>query len=732
MKFCTNCGKQINDDAVFCRYCGAKGKAPAASKAPRPKPAPPPASEQKQRFAPSEPSVSKAGAAPEAANAARTAPLPEAGDSQPKTESEPKKAADRKKGRKAAVIAVCAVLGLAILGAGGWFGYRYISVRNQCAQLMKEAKSRLDDENYAAAADSCREILKLDGKNTDAALLLAEASLRQDRFDDAEEALGQLTLSEGNGQYEAYQRLLRVAALRPQLNEVDTENFPRLTVELSCGETAALTQDALRISENGEEYPVAEFRAENGKLLVSYEAPDSDVSEERRDVEVSILTDGFTFRRESSYKTPRFSQANVSLVSTDMSEYPTVKAYFRVEDAASGEAVEGLGPGSFIIRERVQGGEYVSREVHAVAALEGNRGLNIDLVADKSDSISYSDMDKIKRVMTEFVNSLHYEVGDKAEILAFDSIVQQMCYYTSDAALLVNGINNMSTDGATALYDAIHDGINHAALQGGARCVIAFTDGIDNRSRYYPSEVIDYAITCQVPVYIIGVSSSVETGTLRSIAEQTGGRYWFIDDLYDLSEIFDEIYSEQKKHYAVEYVSDASLDAYATREIDVGVSGSGYRAKDEISFRAAPTAEIGVHTSRYELFKEALTWEQAAQRCQEMGGHLATVASESEQEQLIAMAEAQEVDFLWLGGYTSYDDYGDVFGHWITGEEFNYAPWSVDEPSRVDRDGTEEWYIMLWNIPSLGGWSWNDQRNDPLSVAPNMADKMGFICEFEE
>ena len=56
----------------------------------------------------------------------------------------------------------------------------------------------------------------------------------------------------------------------------------------------------------------------------------------------------------------------------------------------------------------------------------------------------------------------------------------------------------------------------------------------------------------------------------------------------------------------------------------------------------------------------------------------------------------------------------------------------MDEPSRVDSsDGVEEWYIMLWDIPSLGGWSWNDQRNDPLAVVPSMRDAMGFICEFE-
>ena len=58
--------------------------------------------------------------------------------------------------------------------------------------------------------------------------------------------------------------------------------------------------------------------------------------------------------------------------------------------------------------------------------------------------------------------------------------------------------------------------------------------------------------------------------------------------------------------------------------------------------------------------------------------------------------------------------------------------WSANEPSRQDQDGTEEWYIMLWNIKAVGGWCWNDQRNDPVSAVPTMADGMGFVCEFEE
>lgn len=428
---------------------------------------------------------------------------------------------------------------------------------------------------------------------------------------------------------------------------------------------------------------------------------------------------------------PEIRPARITLVSADVSEYPKVKLYLRVEDEDSGELVEGLDRSSLTVREMGAGGQYLSREVRAVTPLQGYEGLNTSLIADKSDSISDSDMRKIQQIMIDFVNSLNYQSGDRAEVLAFDSIVQQMCTFTSDSALLVNGIRSMSTDGRTAFYDAVYAGISHASLQGGARCVIAFTDGKDNESAHGPYDLIDYANACQVPVYIIGVGTSTEESTLRTIAEDSHGRYWYIDDLYGLKEIFDRVYAEQKKLYVVEYASDAAIDQYAERRMEIAVSGSGLQGVQEVEFQPVRAVSNQAHASRYELFHEALTWEEANRRCQEMGGHLATITSQAEMDGLVQLCEQAGLNYVWLGGYTSFDSDGGVFGHWITGEPFDYAAWCVDEPSRVDLDGTPEWYIMLWNIPSLGGWTWNDQRNDPAGAVPKMAEDMGYICEYE-
>lgn len=612
--------------------------------------------------------------------------------------------------------------------------YYQASANWQYKEEMNAADHCLKEAQYADAEAHYREALNFKKGDIKASLGLGRVLLCQGKFDEAEKVLIGLTLSQQDSHYAEWQKLISIMRMNPEINQPNIKAFPMIQMTMTCA-GLEITADNIKVKEGENDCTVEDFNAKDGILTFSYRAGDSGYSSEHRTISVRITVDGIPFERSVEYDTPTFEQAQLSLVSADMSQFPLVKAYFRVENPQTGDSITGLNEKAFFIRERMQGGDYLAREVRAAAPVEGKEGVNINLAADKSDSIAEEDMLKIKDVMRQFVQNLHFNKGDKAEILAFDSIVQQMCCFTNEEPLLVNGIENMSTDGQTALYDAIYVGINHAALQGGARCVIAFTDGQDNSSRHSVEELISYSKENQVPVYIIGVGSSVEESTLRNIADSTNGKYWFIDDLYDLEFIFDNIYKTQKQLYCIEYMSEEGKDPYLARDLDISMTGAGYKGTLQTSFQPARTINdnggVALRKSRYEIFKEALTWDEAAQRCQEMGGHLATVSSSDEMNQLIKMADTKDVKYIWLGGYTSYDQSGNVFGHWVTGEEFGFSSWASGEPSRVDQDGTDEWYIMLWNVDSQGGWCWNDQRNDPRQAIKTMQDHMGFICEFE-
>lgn len=737
--FCTKCGRQIPENAKFCVDCGTPVKRPDQ----------------------------------EAGTQADTR--------QPvsQTFSQPSEAGGGQKKRSPLFWVLGGVLVVA-LAVGGFFGGRILQNNIQCNAALQDGADALEQGQYSQARDYYQNALSLrpdsaqaieglnqaeygaalqegqealeqgeyiqaqnhfqdalslysDGEEAkdglaQAVLGQAEQFLRQEEFAQAADLLSGLEINETDAAYARYNSLLSVARMAPDITQVDVGSFPVVSVTLSCG-SDTLTADEISIVDNGKERILRDFKLQDGQLSLSYESDDIEFESEHRDFTVALSHEGFTFERMSSYDTPSFEPATVRLISSDVSAYPVIKAYFRVERSDDGTTVQGLDERSFRIQERLQGGEYLAREVRAVSPLE-NLGLNIDLVADKSDSISLEDMNQIKDVMIQFINNLHYDVGDKAEILAFDDIVQQMCCFTNDTGLLVNGINNMSTDGLTAFYDAVYVGIQNASLQGGARCVIAFTDGGDNRSIHTHKELIAYANKNQVPVYIIGVGNYVEADILQDIATSTGGHYWFISDLYDLQDIFDQVYAEQKELYMIEYVSDSAADQYAPRDLQAAVSGGGYKGDTVTNFTPAFSIQSFTHTSRYELVPGTCTWEEANQRCQEMGGHLATITSQEELDQIIALAEQNSCKYVWLGGYTSYDDNGNVFGHWVTGEDFSFQAWGSGQPSRQDLDSTPEWYIMLWYVRDM--WSWNDQRNDPAAVSQALNQNMCFVCEYED
>lgn len=131
---------------------------------------------------------------------------------------------------------------------------------------------------------------------------------------------------------------------------------------------------------------------------------------------------------------------------------------------------------------------------------------------------------------------------------------------------------------------------------------------------------------------------------------------------------------------------------------------------------------------KYEIFVENVTWEQAKKLCEDKGGHLATVRTDEQLAEVISLAEAKGAQFVWLGAYRASNS------HWyyVTGDALSYTQWDKGEPSAKDMDGTREDYLLLWYRKNNGTWSYNDMRNDPISVARSTySGKLAYVCEYD-
>lgn len=115
----------------------------------------------------------------------------------------------------------------------------------------------------------------------------------------------------------------------------------------------------------------------------------------------------------------------------------------------------------------------------------------------------------------------------------------------------------------------------------------------------------------------------------------------------------------------------------------------------------------------YQIFHETLSWQEAKQKCEAMGGHLAVITS-AEEQQVIEDLNVQQEN-LWIGA--SRDESG--AWAWVTGEPWSYTNWNEGEPNNSSNVAPNETCAAVW--PK----GWNDLAND------NLYEQSGYICEWD-
>lgn len=252
-----------------------------------------------------------------------------------------------------------------------------------------------------------------------------------------------------------------------------------------------------------------------------------------------------------------FDAYTVSVRQYDVSEYPNVKLYVDVSDQ-NGNFVDGLAANAFFVNEgRSVDGALKRANLSNAAKLNQNEGISIGLVADVSGSMD-SYMDETQNAMISFINSVQFDKGDEIEIVEFNDQAYICQSFTSDVYSVIDSIHAMTPGGCTRLYDTLINEIARIQSCDNAKCIIGFTDGMDNESIFTAQDVVDMAVANKIPVFLIGISWDCDESSLRYIAQSTGGIYTNIDNVDSLSDIYSSIYAEQKNVYLLEYMVSAA------------------------------------------------------------------------------------------------------------------------------------------------------------------------------
>lgn len=274
---------------------------------------------------------------------------------------------------------------------------------------------------------------------------------------------------------------------------------------------------------------------------------------------------------------------DIAVQQVDASSFPHVKIYLDIKDADSGTVPSGLGQQFFTLERQDANARYVKQKITTVNQLNEREALKVDLVADVSGSMEGQPIADARSIMNDFIDSMQFDAGDEAELTSFSTGVRLEQEFTKDAISLHRAVNGLSTDSQTSLYDALYTAVERVAAQSGARCVIAFTDGLDNHSSVTLAEVEEFATRYHVPVFIIGVGDS-DYSSLSELASKTGGTYYNVSDITSMSSIYDEIYRAEKDLYLLEYDDASGAGVSEATNIRVGYAGSDYTGSCDYSY----------------------------------------------------------------------------------------------------------------------------------------------------
>jgi len=172
---------------------------------------------------------------------------------------------------------------------------------------------------------------------------------------------------------------------------------------------------------------------------------------------------------------------------------------------------------------------------------------------------------------------------DRAAVITFSEHHDLAVRFTNNIEVLAGGVAGLVAEGETYLYDSLIYALYYFSGVKGKRAIVLLSDGEDVGSHYRFDDVMDYARRTGVAIYTIGLglpSSQRDIQIkLNKLAEETGGRSFFIDRSGELGGVYEKIEDELRSQYLLAYQSSNKDDDEKFREVEVEVQQEGFEAK---------------------------------------------------------------------------------------------------------------------------------------------------------
>lgn len=555
--FCANCGSELEKGARFCPECGAPVEPVQPEK-----------------------TVQNPG------NTQASGQIPPAGGrtTSGQTPASPK---------KNQTVIIAAIIAAVVLIIGGGLLYGTVGLawqKNSAVSKIEKAglKDYQSEEARLAAEWENLGVLDFGGKRA-VVKELKELKKGVDVFQDCASELSEMEKEKkqydlDSGSYSAYESALKEcrSAIKKKEGKKTQTTYKNAVKALEALKSA----DDQYISDQVSMYENVDLSEASSKEVSSYKTILKEIQSLTKEKTRNYKSIQKTFAKMDQaiylYIDPK-NPLDVTVQQVDASAFPKIRLYLSVKDGNTREVPKKLSNSLFYIKKKDANAKYVKQIITSAGQLNEKEALKVDMVADVSGSMDGGSLDEAKQIMSDFVNSVQFDAGDKVELTSFSTGVRLERKFTDDASDLVNCINQLQTEEETSLYDALYTSVERVAAQNGARCVIAFTDGQDNHSNCSPDTVIRTANRYHVPIFIIGIGG-YDYNDARYIAEQTGGAYYSVTDVNGMKSIYDQVYEMEKQLYMVEFEDKSDMKLESKADIEAGYKSVEYGGSCKYSY----------------------------------------------------------------------------------------------------------------------------------------------------
>jgi Ca-activated chloride channel family protein len=191
---------------------------------------------------------------------------------------------------------------------------------------------------------------------------------------------------------------------------------------------------------------------------------------------------------------------------------------------------------------------------------------------------------------------------DLAQVVDFDSRVEITQNFTNSVPDLERAIRSTVAGGSTSLHNAIYISLRELAKIKAKseedvrrRAIVVLSDGEDTSSLVTYEEVLELAKRSETALYTIGLQPRDAPASkgfreaefvLRQLAQETGGRAFFITRVEDLRDVYGTISSELSSQYTIGYASKNGRRDGGWRRVVVQIARAGTVARTKRGYYA--------------------------------------------------------------------------------------------------------------------------------------------------